>query len=263
MTIKFSGRSGWRLAAFLMHGLFWCLAGLAVFVANSLEYPIEIALINAALITAFGATFSAPLLALVARSGQLDWQSMAQIVPFLLLLSPMVTAPGNYLTFVAVGIDIESLQWVYFFQGGVRNGLIFVIWGALMLSLRGRMMPGTAQATLATAMDQKIQVEQSGSTQLIDPVDIRYIRAASDYVELEGIDGSYLKRITMKKLEQSLGPRNFVRVHRSLLVNMRHVAGFRSKRSGDFIVEMKAGEELGGSRRFKTEFQARVATFSE
>lgn len=246
-----------------MHGLFWCLAGLAVFVANSLEYPQEIAVINAALIAAFGTTFSAPLLALVARCGQLDWHSMARIIPFLLLLSPMVTAPGNYLTFVAVGIDVESLQWVYFFQGGIRNGLIFVIWGALMLSLRGRMMPRTAQAELATAIDQRIQVEQSGGTQLIDPIDIRFIRAASDYVELEGIDGSYLKRITMKKLEQSLGPRNFVRVHRSLLVNMRHVAGFRSKRSGDFIVEMKAGEELGGSRRFKADFQARVATLSE
>lgn len=257
----------WR--AVMLHAGFWILAGAAILIANSLEFPQRVAVANAALFAVFGCVFSFAALPFVRRPGYLSWRTLARAMPVLLLLSPATTAPANYLTFILVGIDPASLQWVYFFQGGVRNALIFAIWGAVALALSSR----TAADQQGKAPDQtdstgdsatrRLSVERNGVTELIDPAEIRYFRAAKDYVEIEGKDGRYLKRITMKKLQADFGKLQFVRIHRSILINMVHVAAYKSKPSGDFVVVLKAGEELNGSRRYKPEFLSRIGKLAD
>ncbi|PWJ42034.1 LytR/AlgR family response regulator transcription factor [Sediminitomix flava] len=54
----------------------------------------------------------------------------------------------------------------------------------------------------------------------INPNDIYFIEALSDYVIINVLDKKFIVHYTMKGLERKL-PQNFIRVHRSFIINMR------------------------------------------
>ncbi len=69
--------------------------------------------------------------------------------------------------------------------------------------------------------------------------DMLAITSAGNYVEFLLRDGRRLMmRTPLSALEESLGPRGFVRTHRSWLVNTTRVTGLKPEGSGDYTVEM-------------------------
>jgi two-component system, LytTR family, response regulator len=58
---------------------------------------------------------------------------------------------------------------------------------------------------------------------------------------------SYLVRATMHSLESRLDPHRFIRIHRSVIVNVELVAGFKAL-LGDYRALMKDGTEFTMSR---------------
>lgn len=78
---------------------------------------------------------------------------------------------------------------------------------------------------------------------------IRFIQAADNYLELHG-DGQVLtRRITMRAAEQVLQPLGFVRVHRSVMVNRKHVEQV-VPRSGGPLIKLADGTALPTGRAF-------------
>jgi DNA-binding LytR/AlgR family response regulator len=55
--------------------------------------------------------------------------------------------------------------------------------------------------------------------------DIIYIQALGDYVNIFTKDKRYTVHITLKGIEEKLGPGSFYRLHRSYLVSLDHVDG--------------------------------------
>jgi hypothetical protein len=53
--------------------------------------------------------------------------------------------------------------------------------------------------------------------------DVISITASGNYLELETENGCYLMRCTMKNIESQLNPQQFVRIHRSHIVNLDHI----------------------------------------
>ncbi|WP_157602977.1 LytTR family DNA-binding domain-containing protein [Sphingomonas sp. PR090111-T3T-6A] len=67
------------------------------------------------------------------------------------------------------------------------------------------------------------------------------IGSAGNYVEFVLRDGRRLMmRSPLSALEEELGPRGFVRTHRSWLVNATQVTGLKPEGSGDYAVEVDA-----------------------
>lgn len=81
--------------------------------------------------------------------------------------------------------------------------------------------------------------------------DILWVEAAGNYVELHLAERSLLRRQTLAALENELADRDFVRIHRSRLVNARHVAATQSNDSGDFTVTLTDGRQISGGRRWR------------
>jgi hypothetical protein len=73
--------------------------------------------------------------------------------------------------------------------------------------------------------------------------DILWIRAAENYVELHGCGRIRTHRMTMREAAAMFEPLDFVRIHRSFLVNRAHVdqISHRGKRA---FVKMRGGETL-------------------
>ncbi|HVB04122.1 MAG TPA: LytTR family transcriptional regulator DNA-binding domain-containing protein [Chitinophagaceae bacterium] len=69
----------------------------------------------------------------------------------------------------------------------------------------------------------RVVVKTAGRIRIIPVTDIHYMEAADDYVKIFTPDGHFLKNRTMQQFEQSLDPAQFVRVHRSYIVNISQV----------------------------------------
>ena len=104
--------------------------------------------------------------------------------------------------------------------------------------------------------DETISVELGGVTRFIRRSQVRYVEAQGDYARLHTADASHLLRATLAELEERWFPAGFVRIHRSSLVALAHVAEIRAV---DGRCSVRVGEEeLPVSRRHTRELRERL-----
>jgi DNA-binding LytR/AlgR family response regulator len=89
----------------------------------------------------------------------------------------------------------------------------------------------------------------------IDVSDVLYFDAADKYTCIVLQSGEKLIRTSVSELEAQLDPSQFQRIHRSTLVNLRHVHATRRDESGRMFVKMKEHKrELAVSRAYHDTF---------
>lgn len=110
----------------------------------------------------------------------------------------------------------------------------------------------TLQAAAPTPMSgARLEIRDGARRIFVDPAEILWVEAAGNYVELHLAGASHLQRQTLSALEQQLADQDFVRIHRSRLVNRRHVRSVAGNDSGDFTVTLQDGRQLAGGRRWR------------
>jgi two-component system LytT family response regulator len=67
----------------------------------------------------------------------------------------------------------------------------------------------------------RIVVKDNGKIKIIPTANIQYLEAADDYVKIHTPDGVFLKNKTMGYIEETLDGQNFIRIHRSYIVNVQ------------------------------------------
>jgi two-component system LytT family response regulator len=83
---------------------------------------------------------------------------------------------------------------------------------------------------------------------------ILWIEAANKYVVIHTTSRNHIARQTIKSLEDTLDPKEFLRIHRSILVRKAAVRGLHPLFHGDYIVKLTSGAELTLSRNFRGSF---------
>jgi DNA-binding LytR/AlgR family response regulator len=101
--------------------------------------------------------------------------------------------------------------------------------------------------------EDSIAVELGGVTRFVSRADVLYVEAHGDYARLHTADGSHLIRSPLTTLEEEWRDAGFVRIHRSLLVALRHVQEVRMD-SGRCSVVV-GDQELMVSRRHTRELR--------
>jgi DNA-binding LytR/AlgR family response regulator len=71
---------------------------------------------------------------------------------------------------------------------------------------------------------QKIPVVSAGKTVLLDYGAVHFVRADGDYARVHTYDRAYLCTSSLGELEDTLPAEQFVRIHRSYLVNLAKIA---------------------------------------
>jgi len=110
----------------------------------------------------------------------------------------------------------------------------------------------------ATTPVQRFVVRGRDNTVFVAASDVDWFEAADDYVELHVGATSHIVRERLTDLEKRLDPRQFVRIHRSTIVNLDRVRASRPMFRGDAIVVLADGTELRLSRSRRGEFQRRL-----
>lgn len=109
------------------------------------------------------------------------------------------------------------------------------------------------QAVLETAAHSPVQsnrivVKDGGKIKIIPVANIQYLEAADDYVKIYTSESSFLKKKTMQYFEQSLQQRQFIRVHRSYIVNTQLITRIEPYEKDSHIALLTTGAKLPVSK---------------
>ena len=98
---------------------------------------------------------------------------------------------------------------------------------------------------------ERFVVKSEGRILFFTSDEIDWIEAASNYVKLYSQGRGHLVRHTMHEMEKKLNPDQFLRIHRSIIVNVKKIRGVQPCNSGEFIVTLMNGKELPSSRGYR------------
>jgi two-component system LytT family response regulator len=104
----------------------------------------------------------------------------------------------------------------------------------------------------------RLVIKEQGQVLFLDPGDIDWVDAAGYYACLHVGNATHVIRRTLSQLETDLGAEGFVRIHRSVVVNLERIRGLDLQESGEYEVVLKSDVRLRLSRRFKNELQDRL-----
>jgi two-component system, LytTR family, response regulator len=101
----------------------------------------------------------------------------------------------------------------------------------------------------------RIVFKSRGRIVFLPVEDIRWIGAEENYVRISTSNESHLLRETMSRLETTLDPEVFLRVHRSSIVNLHYVKEVKSDADGESMVVLTGGEKIAMSRGYRMRIQ--------
>lgn len=112
-------------------------------------------------------------------------------------------------------------------------------------------------ATLPARLNrrERVTVKSQGRISFVNTVEIDWIRAADNYVELHVRGTTHLLRTTITALSDQLPLNRFARISRSHLVNLDRIKEMRSKSHGDYLVVLQDGTRLTASRNYRKNLQ--------
>ena len=103
---------------------------------------------------------------------------------------------------------------------------------------------------------KRLAVRSAGKTLFVDVEDIDWIEAAENYVQLHVGRAAHLLHVTMNTLEQSLNPEIFVRIHRSIMVNIHRIKELQPAAHGEYVVTLQDGVRLESGRTYHERLKA-------
>ncbi|SRR5260221_486100 len=116
-----------------------------------------------------------------------------------------------------------------------------------------RAAAGSTEALLETAsqsptQQQRIVVKTGGKIKIIPLEDIHYLEAADDYVKIHTHNGAFLKNRTMSYFEHALDPTQFVRTHRSYILNIQQVTRIDPYEKDSHLCILQSGAQVPVSK---------------
>jgi two-component system, LytTR family, response regulator len=109
---------------------------------------------------------------------------------------------------------------------------------------------------------ERLVVKSRGRVLFLNVSDIDWIEAASYYACLHVGSDTHLLRRTLSELERDLGDGTFIRIHRSIIVNVERIRGLELQAEGEYEVVLKSKVRLRLSRRFRKRLQDRLGAMS-
>jgi two-component system, LytTR family, response regulator len=103
-------------------------------------------------------------------------------------------------------------------------------------------------AAASPTQQQRIVVKTGGKIKIIPIEDVHYLEAADDYVKIHTHSGAFLKNRTMSWFERSLDPTQFVRTHRSYILNVQQVTRIDPYEKDSHLCVLQSGAQVPVSK---------------
>jgi two-component system LytT family response regulator len=97
---------------------------------------------------------------------------------------------------------------------------------------------------------KRLAVRTAGKTTFVDVDDVDWIEAEENYVRLHAGRASHLVHVAMSTLEKSLDPEIFLRIHRSIIVNVGRIQELEPSLHGEYVVTLPHGVRVRSGRTY-------------
>jgi two-component system LytT family response regulator len=97
----------------------------------------------------------------------------------------------------------------------------------------------------------RIAFKAKGKILLLDLADIPAVQAEGNYVSLRHRPNAYLVHESLSSIAQKLKPYGFIRIHRSVVVNISAVEEIQPLPTGEYRLRVKGGKEYLVTRTYK------------
>jgi len=103
-------------------------------------------------------------------------------------------------------------------------------------------------ASLSPSQSQRVVVKNGSKIKIIPAHDIFYLEAADDFVKIHTQEGYFLKNKTMNHFEQTLDKQQFVRSHRSYIINIQQITRIDPYEKDNHVAVLRTGAKVPVSR---------------
>lgn len=107
---------------------------------------------------------------------------------------------------------------------------------------------------------ERVLVKHNGMISVVAVTEIDWIEASDNYVRVHTAKARYLVRTAIKTMEQQLDPCQFIRVHRSTIVNLSRIRELHPLFGGEYQLRLSTGTSLTLSRGYRDRFRAVVGS---
>jgi two-component system, LytTR family, response regulator len=104
------------------------------------------------------------------------------------------------------------------------------------------------EVSLTAPQSQRIVIKDGSKIKIIPVQDVHYLEAADDFVKVFTKEGYFLKNKTMNHFEQVLDPLQFVRSHRSYIVNVQQITRIDPYEKDSHVAILRSGAKVPVSR---------------
>lgn len=209
--------------------------------------------------------------------------AIRQLAPHIVILDVNVPGPNgfevldavhSYCTPAVIFVTANDRHAIRAFEAGALDYIIKPVTEARLLSSldRARKRALAEPAILVQQIRelvngnghkapsvQRMPLKSGGRIVLIDVNQICWIESAGNYLRFHLKDESHLVRDTLTAFEAKLDPDQFVRIHRSTIVNRQHVRELIPSDSGEYTVVTDNGKKLTLSRSYRDRFERLTA----
>ncbi len=103
-------------------------------------------------------------------------------------------------------------------------------------------------ASQSPQQNRRIVIKTGTKIKIIAVEEVYYLEAADDYVKIHAKDGIFLKNKTMNHFEQVLDAHQFVRTHRSYMVNVQFITRIDQYEKENHLAILKTGAQIPVSK---------------
>ena len=116
---------------------------------------------------------------------------------------------------------------------------------------REMFVPQGAHANADVSANPRIAFKAKGSILFLDLADILVVQAEGNYVSLRPRTNPYLVHESLSSMAEKLKPYGFIRIHRSVVVNISAVEKIQPLATGEYRLRVKGGKEYLVTRTYK------------
>jgi two-component system LytT family response regulator len=99
----------------------------------------------------------------------------------------------------------------------------------------------------------RLPLKESGRTVFVPLEQVEYLEAYGNYVCVHAGAQRFLVREKLSAFCERLQPHDFIRIHRSVIVNRRRIQELRRRLTGKYVVTLVSGKELTLSRGYRSQ----------
>lgn len=237
-------------AFFRFQIIFWLVAGGALLVSGFSQMQVDAALVRNLYLT--GAGFLASFFLAFLYERILLPRARTMLAPALLtsvVAGFVCSLSVNPITFLQIGGSWQELTWQYAVSGALNFSLVLCVWSLLFLV---RVNAPLFAARSGTDFLTTLTVDDTRGQRFVKVADIALIRSAGDYVEILHGEKTDMRRGYISELEGQLDPSQFLRIHRSLMINKARVKDVIRKSKGQFEFDLGTHAAVTSGRSFES-----------